>query len=199
MKMKTTLLSTALVLLGATSAQAKEYGDPGTISVTGAVDFNNTTRDLDNGGTTKTTRVQVRPEIGFYLMEHLELIGGLELESESEDDEGDKTTTTGFGVNVGGGYFFEAGRVHLGPVLLLGYGTETEKSDADDLETTTSGPGASLQLQLKTVVGGGGLITLGLGYDYDQLDLELKSGGATLKDKGTRSGPRLFVGLGVFF
>lgn len=199
MNMKTTLVSTALLLFGATSAHAKEYGDPGTVSITGVVDFNDTTRDLDDGGTTKTTRIEVRPEIGFYLMEHLEVIGGLELESETEDDEGDKTTKTGFGVNVGAGYFFEAGRTHLGPVVLLGYGTETEKDDADDLETTTSGPGASVQLQLKTVVGGGGLITLGLGYDYDQLDLELKSGGATVKDKGTRSGPRLFIGLGVFF
>lgn len=200
MKMKMTLVSAVLVLLGATTAQAKEYGDAGTISITGSVDINSNTKDLDDGGKTETMNVGVRPEIGFYLMEHLELLGGLDLASSTEkDDAGDKTTTTGVGLNVGAGYFFEAGRMHLGPVLLLGFGSETEKDDAADTETTTSGPGASVQLQLKTVVGGGGLVTLGLGYDYEQLDVELKSGGASVKDSGTRSGPRIFLGIGVFF
>ncbi len=200
MMTKMTLVSTALVLLCATNAQAKEYGDPGTISLTGTVDINSNTEDLDDGGKTETTTLGLRPEVGFYLMEHLELLGGLELESTSSKVEGgDKTTTTGFGANVGAGYFFEAGKMHLGPVLLLGFNTETEKDDADDSEITTSGPGASVQLQVKTVVGGGGLVTFGLGYDYEQLDAEFKSGGVSLKDKGTRSGPRLFLGLGVFF
>lgn len=201
MNMKTTFVSTALVLLCAGTAQAKEYGEAGTISLTGAVDLNSNTEDLDDGGKTTTTTIALRPEVGFYLMKHLELLGGLELASSTEDvEDGDKTTTTGVGVNAGAGYFFEAGRMHLGPVLLVGYGTETEKVDGTDGdERTESGPGASVQLQLKTVVGGGGLVTMGLGYDYEQLELELKSGGATLKDDGTRSGPRIFLGIGVFF
>ena len=183
MRRVATVIATGL-LLSSGSALAKDYGDAGTIELGGNVFFESTSTKLeDDDNNFKTdesgTDITLAPDVFYYLMPGLPIIGGIELGMENQKDNEDDSTsaTTGFGVGVGTGYFVKVGAARLGPAAQLRFSQETTKTDDGagvETETTLSGPGVRLGALAKLPIGSGGVITAGLFMNYDTLKEKVK-------------------------
>src|SRR5688572_14741484 len=136
------ILAVMAVLSVPAMAQAADYGKAGVIEVGGAIAIqNDSTAVKPKGGTETTTTVtsiELAPEVGYFLMDQLELIGRLAITSSSTDDETTKSSSSGFGLGVGAAYMLPMGGIHVGPRGTLGFASATSGSEGDTI--TLSGP-----------------------------------------------------------
>lgn len=184
------------------SVHAKEYGKAGTIELGGSFSAGTSTVELedDAGDKTKTTNsgLSIGPDVGFFLLPGIELIGALRLGYEIEDDDTVTDTTSSLGLGVGGGILLPVGRARIGPQMLLTYTsqTQTSKDTSDDTETevTFVGPGVRLQGVAKLPIGEGGIITAGLYMEYFELEI-----GGDADDTQTHTEFGTAVGFSVYF
>lgn len=188
---KFSILAVAAVLGFPAMAFAGEYGATGTIEVGGEVSIQSgsTAYAIDGAGsagesTTSTTEITLAPEVGYFLMDKLELIGRLAITSASSDDETTKTTSSGFGLGVGAAYLLPMGGIHVGPKATLGYGSNS--IDNDVFKATESGPEIKLGGVAKVPFGTGGILGADLGITYRMGSLS-----------GDVEGDATFMGFGL--
>lgn len=151
-------------------ASAKDYATAGVIEVGGRVAFESrtTTTEIDAPGVdpieASSTILELSPEVTYFLMDQLGLVGALVFQSDSTTvDDGDPVTATATGLQVGANYLFPVSSLHVGPELRLGFlsmGTD----DGTNSETT-AGPAISVGGVAKVPFGGGGVLGVGLGLD----------------------------------
>lgn len=176
------ILAVMAVLAVPAVSQAADYGKAGVIEVGGAIAIQSDSIAVKpkggEEGTTKVMTMSIAPEVGYFLMDQLELLGRLSLEnSSSEPEGGDKTTTSGFGLGVGAAYMLPMGGIHVGPRGTLGFSTESSGVDSDKL--TYSGPEIRIGGVAKVPFGGGGALGAGLDITYAPQSL---SGSGIYKD-----------------
>ena len=192
------ILAVAAVLSIPSMAQAADYGKAGVIEVGGEVRIqSNSVAVKPDGGeeaTTSIMEVTLAPEVGYFLMDQLELLGRLAIStSSSKPDGGDATTTNGFGLGVGAAYMLPMGGIHVGPRALLGFSSTTSGVEKDTL--TYSGPEIRIGGVAKVPFGGGG--ALGAGLDITYAPQSVSGAGAFKDAKG--SATTTGFGLGTSF
>lgn len=185
---KFSILAVAAVLGFPAMAFAGEYGATGTIEVGGEVSIQSgSTAIKPKGGTestTSTTDITLAPEVGYFLMDKLELIGRLAITSSSSDDETTKTTSSGFGLGVGAAYLLPMGGIHVGPKATLGYASRS--TDNDVFKYTQAGPEIKLGGVAKVPFGTGGILGADLGLTYSPQSIS-----------GDFEGDATFTGFGI--
>lgn len=206
---RTAAILTAGALLASGSAWAKDYGDAGTIEVGGTASFGSRTTkltesessipgDQDVADETSTT-IDISPEVTFYLLPGLALLGSIGIGTDSTDDKAfdNKSTSQSMNVGVGAGYFLPIGKARIGPGARLKYISETQTDDdgTSKEEATLTGQGVTVAGVAKLPIGGGGVITAALFMDYDMLKAD--SDGA--KADVTRTTVGTSVGVSIWF
>lgn len=171
---KIPVLMVAAALAFPAVASAKDYATAGVIEVGGAIGFSSTavTQDVDAPGaeatTTTTTSIELSPEVTYFLMDQLGLVGALVIDMNSTDFDGDATASTNtIGLQVGAQYLFPVSNLHVGPDVRLGFMNIASSNDfgGSDSSSTTSGPAISIGGVAKVPFGGGGVLGVGLGLD----------------------------------
>lgn len=180
---------------------AADYGTAGVIEVGGSVAIqSDSTAVKPKGGeetTTSTTAITLAPEVGYFLMDKLELLGRLTFSSVSEDDETTKSADSEFGLGVGAAYMLPMGGIHVGPRGTLGFSSRTSGVEDDTL--TVSGPEIMIGGVAKVPFGGGGALGAGLDITYAPQSL---SGAGIYKDvegDATTTGFGLSTSFTVFW
>ena len=187
-------VAAATLLFSSTAFAQKQYGRAGTFEVSGTVTLQNQTEDYDDSGKTDTQSTTLAPVFGFYLMDNVELLGGLTIgNSSTESDGGGEVTGSIFTVDAGAGYFIPIGAIRLGPQLLFRY--YSVKQDFGGADATDTGPGLSIGGAAKVPIGTGGLLIAGINYG-DQMTTRKVPGN---KEDGTVSGLTTAVGFGIYF
>lgn len=165
---KFSILAVMAVLAVPAMSQAADYGKAGVIEVGGEVAIrNDSTATKPKGGTettSTTTSITLAPEVGYFLMDQLELLGRLAITSSSTDNEGAKSSSSGFGLGVGAAYMLPMGGIHVGPRGTLGFRSDTIGDD--DAKITYSGPEIRIGGVAKVPFGGGGALGAGLDITY---------------------------------
>lgn len=193
---KYSILVVAAVLGFPAMAFAGEYGTAGVIEVGGEVSLQNTsTATKPKGGSESTsteTAIRIAPEVGYFLMDQLELIGALRISSSSTGGDGAKSSSSGFGLGVGAAYLIPLGGIHAGPRATLGFGSDSfsSGSGASKFKASSSGPEINLGGVAKVPFGTGGILGAGLNITYAP-----KSLGGDFKGTQTTTG----FGLGTSF
>ena len=198
----------ASVVVSRDARADEKYGTAGQLEAGGLFGIFNSTEEetLDAPGdptiTTTRTTVAVQPQVGYYVSDGLELIGALELVNLSEKVEQEglgETEQSGtiIGLGAGGGYFFGAGNLRLGPQMILKF--QTIDFETDLFEVGQTAVGANLGVFAKVAVGGGGVLSAGLALDYLQATRKVEFGGADDEQDGTITNVGARVGFFVFF
>lgn len=188
----------AASLLAAAPASARDYGEAGTIELGGGLSIGNTTQDFDNGGKDTRTDITISPEVGYFVMDGLIVLGTLGLGMSSVDYEGDeKDESTDISVGAGAGYLLPVGIARIGPAARVRYIMDEFKSTSGGTTSTTdvTGMGFDIAGVAKLPVGSGGVITASLFYSME--NLTAKSGGAEGDLDRTAIGTS--VGFSIFF
>ena len=206
---KVAAMVVAGTLMASGSAMAKDYGDAGTIELGGTVAFGSSTTKMTESESAipgdqdtvdeSATEIAIQPELTFYLLPGLALLGSVGVGMESFDNKLDdsKQTTQTLNVGVGAGYFLPIGKSRIGPGVRLKYISETDKFDdgTDETESTLAGQGVTVAGIVKLPIGGGGVITGSLYVDYDML----KADDDGAKADVTRTTIGTAVGVSVWF
>ena len=191
---KLSILAVAAAL-GFPAVAFGDYATTGVIEVGGEVAIqSNSTAVKPKGGTettTKTTSITLAPEVGYFLMDQLELLGRLAITSSSSDDETTKSTSSGFGLGVGAAYMLPVSTIYVGPRGTLGFTSATSGSEGDTL--TFSGPEIRIGGVAKVLFakGPGGILGAGLDITYAPQTL---SGAGAFKDA---EGDATLTGFGL--
>lgn len=192
---KFSILAVAAVL-GFPAMAFADYGTEGGIEVGGEVSLQNTsTATKPKGGSESTsteTSIRLVPEVGYFLMQHVELIGALRISSSSTGGDGAKSSASGFGLGVGAAYFIPLGGIHVGPRATIGFGSDSVSSGsgATKFKYSAAGPEINLGGVAKVPFGTGGILGAGLNITYAQ-----KSISGDFKGSQTVTG----FGLGTSF
>lgn len=204
MKRLTTVVALTTMLCSG-SAWAKEYGDAGTIDITGNVRFAQTTTKMTETETdadtedNSSTDIELMPEVAFFLLPGVAILGSLELSQDSFKDNLDDSSSTSqdMAVRVGGAYLLSVGTARIGPALRVGYITTNTKEEfgGDDSEAKTSGPTVQLGGLMKLPIGSGGVVTAALTAEQEMLtfDFDGNEGDQTNTTLG------LSLGVGIYF
>lgn len=206
---RTAAILTAGALLASGSALAKDYGDAGTIEVGGTVGFGSSTTkmhetesavpgDQDTVDESSTT-IDLSPEVTFYLLPGLALLGSIGIGMDSTDDKLDdsKNSSQDMRIGVGAGYLLPIGKSRIGPAARLNYisGTDTDDDGTTKTETKVTGQGVTVAGVAKLPIGGGGVITAALFMDYDMLKSDTEGSKADV----TRTTIGTSVGVSIWF
>lgn len=181
--------------LGFPAMASADYATTGVIEVGGEVAMQNDSRATKPKGgteqTTKTTTITLAPEVGYFLMDQLELLGRLAITSSSSDTEGAKSSSSGFGLGVGAAYMLPVSTIYVGPRGMLGYSSATSGSEGDTI--TFSGPEIRIGGVAKVLFakGPGGILGAGLDITYAPQTL---SGAGAFKDA---EGDSTLTGFGI--
>lgn len=193
---KFSILAVAAVLGFPAMAFAGDYGTTGVIEVGGEVSLqNNSTATKPKGGSESTssgTSIRIAPEVGYFMMDQLELIGALRISSASTGGDGPKSSATGFGLGLGAAYLLPMGGIHVGPRATLGFGSDSVSSGegAGKVKYSTAGPEINIGGVAKVPFGTGGILGAGLNITYAP-----KSISGDFKGSSTTTG----FGLGTSF
>jgi len=193
---KFSILAVAAVLGFPAMAFAGDYGTTGVIEVGGEVSIqSDSTAIKPKGGSESTntlTSIRLAPEVGYFLMDQLELIGALRISSSSTGGDGAKSSSSGFGLGVGAAYLLPLGGIHAGPRATLGFGSDSVSSGegAAKVEYSTAGPEINLGGVAKVPFGTGGILGAGLNITFAP-----KSISGDFKGDSTTTG----FGLGTSF
>ena len=205
MKRLTTILMTG-ALLGSGTAWAKDYGDSGTIDLSGnfgftqrTVKMTETETDADSLDDTNTD-IEIQPEVAFFLLPGLAILGSASVSQSTLKDnlEDDTSSDQRISIQAGGGYLLGVGTARLGPFLKVGFIQGSSKSDfgGTDAEDTYSGPSVQLGGAMKLPVGSGGVITAALMLEQNMLKYEYEGG---VEADVTETGVIMSLGVGVWF
>lgn len=199
---KLSILAVAAAL-GFPAVAFADYATTGVIEIGGEVSLqNNSTAVKPKGGsetTNKSTSITLAPEVGYFLMDQLELLGRLAITSTSVDNDGDKSdSSSGFGLGVGAAYMLPVSTIYVGPRGTLGF-SSTTSGDKDTL--TVSGPEIRIGGVAKVLFakGPGGILGAGLDITYAPQSL---SGAGAFKDvegDATLTGFGLSTSLSVYW
>ena len=193
---KLSILAVAAVLGFPAMAFAGDYGTTGVIEVGGEVSIQNdsvATKPKGGSETTGTvTSIRLAPEVGYFLMDQLELIGALRISSSSTGGDGAKSSSSGFGLGVGAAYLLPLGGIHAGPRATIGFGSDsvTQGEGAAKISYSAAGPEINLGGVAKVPFGTGGILGAGLNISFSP-----KSLGGDAKGDQTTTG----FGLGTSF
>ena len=190
------------------AAAAREYGDAGTIDVTGGLEIGSTSTTLEEKDTETeiedtNTIVGITPSVIWYPIDGLGVLGSISMDSNSDTrkvEGNDETTnsTTSFELGVGAGYLFKVGKVRMGPALTLKIANQSTTSDDGTDETTEKASGAGFELAavIKLPVGTGGVVTTGLFLESLALTTEPEDGP---EDELSKVSLGMFFGVGIYF
>jgi hypothetical protein len=191
---KFSILAVAAIL-GFPALASAEYAKTGVIEIGGEVAISNDSRATKPKGGTETTEtttsITLAPEVGYFLMDQLELLGRLAITNSSTDNEGDKSSSSAFGLGVGAAYMLPVSTIFVGPRGTIGFSSATSGSEGDTL--TVSGPEIRLGGVAKVLFGNGPGGILGAGLDITYAPQSLSGAGA-FKDV---EGDSTLTGFGI--
>ena len=146
-------------------AFAGDYGTTGATEVGGGVSIQSVSytykpKGSSTDNTTSTTAITLAPEVGYFVMDQIELVGRLALTNTNTEG----FNTTGFGLGVGAAYLLPMNGIHVGPKATLGFSSTTYSED--EFSATLSGPVINIEGVAKVPFGTGGVLGAGLGLTY---------------------------------
>lgn len=209
--MKRILFASALALVALPTAAFADEGflKAGEIEVGGLLGIISETETYkpEGGEEEKSTLtgVAIQPEVAYFVMDGLGLIGRLDVLSFSQKvEDADPTTQTRIGLGAGAGYYLPLGAgLRLGPQVILKFNQTTttvpDFAPGEDLEIAETGTGAEVGAFAKVAIGHGGIIAAGIALDYASISQNIELGSIEIKPTGAATNIGARVGYFVSF
>jgi hypothetical protein len=156
-----------------------------------------------SSATTNSTTVSVAPFVGYFAVDGLELLGGVDVSfSSASASDSSSTNQTNLDLLIGAGYFFRlADNVRLGPAAVfdLGFGSaSTTSSGGTATNVTLFAPFLQGLVQLKVAIHSAVLLLIGAGASTS-LNGQFSGSAAGSQASGSFTKAAFFSSAGVAF
>lgn len=206
-KLIAAVVATAALALPATAWSFKlekpEMTDAGTFTFGGELDFRSLTTEIEDvDGDSEATTVGIGFNIGYLVINSLEVGARLGVRSGSGDGEAD---LLGFNIGAYGAFYaqwLKGNALFPYATISVDYSSVTSESEVGDTKTesNTSGPIVRGAAGIMLAIGGrtGGFMKVDIGYEYASWTTETESDGNSTDFEGTTSGPTAQLGFGLY-